>query len=58
MVLAALDGAGGRAYLQKQAVDNPGPFLALVGKCLPKDVNLNATVSLDQLLIEAAKRRG
>lgn len=35
MILGALDDAGGRVYLCQQAQDNPGPFLALVGKVLP-----------------------
>ena len=38
MILAALDGAGGVEHLQRQATDNPGAFLTLVGKMLPKDV--------------------
>ncbi len=38
MILAALDGAGGVEYLQKQANLNPGPFLALVGKVLPMQI--------------------
>lgn len=57
MVLAALDGAGGRVYLQQQATENPGAFMSLLGKCLPKDVNLNAKIGLDQMLEEAAARR-
>lgn len=34
---AATDAGNGdmAVYLQKQAVDNPGPFLALLGKVLP-----------------------
>lgn len=35
MILGALDDNGGQAYLAKQARDNPGPFLALIGKVLP-----------------------
>ena len=35
MILQALDGAGGVAYLQKQADNSPAAFLALVGKVLP-----------------------
>lgn len=27
------------AYLQKQAIDNPGPFMALLGKVLPMQVS-------------------
>lgn len=38
MILKALDGAGGVAYLQRQADENPGPFLTLVGKVLPLQV--------------------
>lgn len=49
MIKNALDRAGGEEYLMRQAEDNPGAFLALVGKTLPKDVN--ATVA-GQLLLK------
>ena len=41
LILAALDNqpGGGVAYLSRQAIDNPGAFLTLLGKILPKDVN-------------------
>lgn len=35
MILGALDDAGGQEYLKRQAEENPGPFLALIGKVLP-----------------------
>lgn len=35
MILAALAGAGGVEYLQRQAEKNPAAFLTLVGKVLP-----------------------
>lgn len=35
MILQALDEAGGVEYLQRQATENPGPFMTLVGKVLP-----------------------
>ena len=38
MVLAALSNAGGVQYLTDQAASNPGAFLTLVGKCLPKEI--------------------
>jgi hypothetical protein len=38
MILAALDASGGVDYLTKQAEENPGPFMALVGKVLPLQV--------------------
>lgn len=38
MILAALDKAGGVDYLAAQAEENPGPFMTLVGKVLPLQV--------------------
>ena len=38
LILGALDQAGGQAYLHKQALANPGPFMTLVGKVLPLQV--------------------
>ena len=35
MILGALSEAGGQAYLARQAEENPGPFMTLVGKVLP-----------------------
>lgn len=46
MILGALDKAGGMAYLARQAVENPAPFMALVGRTLPKDINANVTQTL------------
>ncbi len=41
-ILKAAAGAGGReglvGYLTEQAKDNPGPFMALLGKVLPLQV--------------------
>ena len=41
-ILKAAELAGGReglvGYLQKQAEENPGPFMALLGKVLPMQV--------------------
>jgi len=51
MVLGALDKAGGEDYLIVQSRENAPAFLALVGKCLPKDVNLNAGVKLSVKLV-------
>lgn len=39
MVLAALDKAGGIAYLVDQAEKNPQAFMTLVGKVIPLQVN-------------------
>lgn len=35
MILKALETAGGDKYLARQAVENPGAFMTLVGKVLP-----------------------
>jgi hypothetical protein len=35
MITEALSQAGGVQYLARQAEENPGPFLALVGKVMP-----------------------
>lgn len=40
MILGALDQAGGQDYLATQAIENPGAFLSLIGKVLPKDLNV------------------
>lgn len=61
MILGALDEAGGQAYLVKQAKKNPKAFLALLGKCLPKDIT-NSDGSLSEafrslILDESAPRR-
>jgi hypothetical protein len=41
MILGALSDAGGQKYLAQQAIDNPGAFMGLIGKVLPKDINAN-----------------
>jgi hypothetical protein len=38
LVLGALSDAGGRAYLRKQADENPSAYMSLLGKCLPKEI--------------------
>lgn len=51
MILQALEQAGGIAYLQKQAGENPNAFLTLVGKVLPLQVGA-AGDGLKKLVIE------
>lgn len=41
MILAALDRAGGVDYLARQAEENPGPFMVLVGRVLPMGITGN-----------------
>src|ERR1043166_4888780 len=49
MILGALAAkpGGGQAYLERQADENPVAFMALVGKLLPKDVIVDATVNVN-----------
>lgn len=39
MVLAALTAEGGIDYLRQQARDNPTPFLTLLAKIVPQQIN-------------------
>jgi hypothetical protein len=59
MVGEALYRAGGVNYLVKQANENPGPFLQLLSKCLPKDVVTTAELgpNLAAALHAAMQRR-
>lgn len=38
MVLQALTNRGGVAYLERQAEENPGPFMGLLSKVLPMQI--------------------
>lgn len=56
MILGALDEAGGQAYLVRQAKKkNPTAFLMLVGKIIPKDLNVQANISLAEIVRQARK---
>lgn len=59
MVGEALHRAGGVNYLVRQANENPGPFLQLVAKCLPRDVVTTAELgpNLAAALHAAMQRR-
>ena len=50
MILGALSDAGGRDYLARQAEENPGAFMSLIGRVLPKDVNLSADSVINIIL--------
>lgn len=47
LILGALDQVGGQDYLARQAEENPGPFMALIGKVLPKEVAAEISGSLE-----------
>ncbi len=40
IILAALDQVGGQEYLAKVALDEPVAFLSLIGKVLPREMNV------------------
>ena len=40
MIQNALEKAGGEEYLLEQALNNPSAFMTLLGKILPKDMNI------------------
>lgn len=46
MIEGALSDAGGRDYLASQAKESPAAFLNLVGKLLPKDMNVAVDIAL------------
>lgn len=49
--MQALDKAGGVDYLVRQANENPGPFLALVGKTLPLTMTGNGNMHVEILAV-------
>lgn len=53
MILGALDAAGGQDYLARQAVENPGPFMTLIGKVLPTQVTGPGDGPVQVLSLEA-----
>ena len=61
MILQALNGAGGAAYLQRQADENPAAFMSLVGKVLPMQVtqetNANITITRIELVAQPLEHK-
>ncbi len=45
--------AGGVVYLTKVAEESPAVFCKLLGMTLPKDVNVNGKLTLEQLIRES-----
>jgi hypothetical protein len=54
MTLKALMQAGGVEYLARQAEENPGPFLGLLGKVLPRETHMELS---GELKVRAEVRR-
>lgn len=55
-ILKSLIIVGGVDYLAKQAELNPGPYLSLLGKCLPRDLNNNVSLNKTDLLQEIVSK--
>lgn len=51
LILGALEDVGGRDYLVHQARENPHVFVALLGKVLPRDLNLSGGLKLEVNLV-------
>lgn len=49
MALSALSNVGGDKYLTAQAVENPVAFMGLLGKILPKEVQLNINAKISEM---------
>lgn len=58
MVLSALNDVGGQNYFKTQAIDNPVAFMSLVGRTIPKDVQVTGELTLRQLLEGASGKTG
>lgn len=60
MIENALDDAGGVEYLRRQAEENPGAFMSLIGKILPKDVNttISGGLSIKKIEVEIVNPTG
>lgn len=57
MIEGALTAVGGQKYLEQQAIENPTAFMTLLGKILPKDVNLggqpeNPLKSIEVIIVD------
>lgn len=59
MIETALSELGGTDYLIKQGRKNPKVFLALVGKLIPRDLNISAEVrhTLSDMILAAQQAK-
>ncbi|MHB1322327.1 MAG: hypothetical protein ACYCY0_12305 [Acidithiobacillus ferrivorans] len=52
MILGALDELGGQAWLMEQAKADPRAFMSLLGRILPSEISLDATVTAYEPITE------
>lgn len=55
LIRAALDEAGGQAYLVDQAKNNPSAFMTILGKIIPQDVKAHVQHAFEPLIIKQAE---
>lgn len=55
MIISSLTRVGGEGYLIEQSRINPTAYLTLVGKVLPKDVIVDATIRFERIVIESVR---
>jgi len=56
MIEGALADAGGREYLKKQAIESPAAFMGLVGKIIPRDLNVALDIALSERMRQLIER--
>ncbi len=56
-ILGALAAVGGQKYLEETAVNDRKAFCALLGKALPKDLNIGGGLKLQVNLVRSGSRR-
>jgi len=52
MILGALDDLGGQTWLVEQAKADPRAFMSLLGRILPSEISLDATVTAHEPITE------
>ena len=50
MVFGALENGGGQKFLEQQMKENPTAFMTLLGKFVPKDLNVTADSTINIIL--------
>ncbi len=52
-ILTSLDKVGGIKYLMRMANEQPAAYLSLVGKCIPRNLNISGVVDLNHNSFDA-----
>lgn len=57
MIEGALSDVGGREYLAQQARENPVAFMSLLGKIIPRQVDIETRVTWVEMITKMAAER-